>query len=39
MRDVGAHGFLVGETLMRSPDPESLLKQWLGELHRVKALP
>jgi indole-3-glycerol phosphate synthase len=43
MRDAGAHGFLVGETLMRSPDPEGLLRQFLGELHptphRVEALP
>jgi len=43
MRDAGAHGFLVGETLMRSPDPEGLLRQYLGELHpalhQVEALP
>ncbi len=43
MRDAGAHGFLVGETLMRSPDPEGLLRHFLGELHptphRVEALP
>ena len=42
MRDAGAHGFLIGETLMRSPDPEDLLRHFLGELHpalnSVKAL-
>ena len=43
MRDAGAHGFLVGETLMRSPDPGHLLRKFLGELHpalnSVEALP
>lgn len=43
MRDAGAHGFLVGEALMRSPDPEGLLRHFLDELHsaphRVEALP
>jgi indole-3-glycerol phosphate synthase len=39
MRQAGAHGFLAGETLMRSPDPENLLREWLGELHPVEALP
>jgi indole-3-glycerol phosphate synthase len=39
MRQAGAHGFLAGETLMRSPDPENILREWLGELHPVEALP
>ena len=38
LRDAGAHGFLMGETLMRSRDPEELLRRLLGELHRVEVL-
>lgn len=38
LRDAGAHGFLMGETLMRSSDPEGLLRRLLGELHRVEVL-
>ena len=43
LRDAGAHGFLVGETLMRNPDPEGLLRHFLRELNpeppRMEALP
>lgn len=39
LRDAGAHGFLMGETLMRSPDPEGLLHHLLRELHPLEVLP
>lgn len=38
LRDAGAHGFLMGETLMRSPDPEDLLRRSLAELRRARVL-
>ena len=43
LRDAGAPGFLMGETLMRSSDPEGLLRHLLRELHpelhSMEALP
>jgi indole-3-glycerol phosphate synthase len=32
LRDSGAHGFLVGETLLRAPDPEALLRSFADAL-------
>jgi len=32
LRDRGVHGALVGETLMRAPDPEAALRELLGEV-------
>ncbi len=32
LRDSGAHGFLVGESLMRAEDPEGLLRSYLSAL-------
>jgi indole-3-glycerol phosphate synthase / phosphoribosylanthranilate isomerase len=32
LRDSGAHGFLIGETLMRAQDPEGLLRGYLSAL-------
>ncbi|HEX8738445.1 MAG TPA: indole-3-glycerol phosphate synthase TrpC [Pyrinomonadaceae bacterium] len=31
LKDLGFHGFLIGESLMRSGKPENVLRQWLTE--------